>query len=107
VHRLAVPTKDVLVVVPSLAADVTAADLQKRRGWGLLGSEHACAALRHEGVHQEVELDCAVVGGEGGGKEVEVVMEDVDQLGAVCEPPAHEFLLQVGIDFVPVAGVDQ
>jgi hypothetical protein len=65
----------------------------------------ARAALRHEGVHEEVELDCAVVGWEGGGEEGEVVVQHVDELTAVREPASHQLLLQIRVHLIAVAGM--
>jgi hypothetical protein len=65
----------VLKAVLSLAAEIAAVRRAKRRGGGpVLGLEVARATIGHECVHEEVELDVAIVGGERGGEEGEVVV---------------------------------
>ena len=86
---LALSSKEVDVAVLPFPADVTGVNnaISGGKAWGGL-VEVAGATLRHEGVHEEVELDRTVVGWEGGGEEREVAVEDVYQRVAVGEPPA-------------------
>jgi hypothetical protein len=106
-HWLTLATKDVIVIILALAADITGVSLLWCGGWRVLGTEPALAPVRHESVHQQVKLDRAIVGGECGRQEVEVVVEDVHKLGAVGKPPALKLLTQVIINVVPVASVDE
>jgi hypothetical protein len=102
--RLALPSEEVNVAVLPLAADEAGVDdaVGSCEARGVL-VEVACAALRHEGVHEEVELNCAVVRWESGGEEGEVVVENLDQFAAVGEPAQAQLLLQVRVQIVAVA----
>ena len=71
---LTLAPEQVTIVILSLAADVARVGLLWCGCRHTLGFELALASVRHEGVHEHVELDRAVVWGEGGREKGEVVV---------------------------------
>jgi hypothetical protein len=101
VHHLAFSPEEMLIAVLAFATDVARTHLDL----GFCATEVTGAPIRHQSVHDEVELYRAVVRGKLRWQEREVGVECGYQSMAVGEAPSFELILDVSVDVVSVGGI--